>query len=169
MESEYSCELLNPKNVFKIVNKTLTIPLRNNGVADWPKNESKLVCVKEISAFVFSDAILPPLKSGESANVKLMDVNPNNPSSNKNSLFMNFNVKGTNYGQKINVLCKEPTEIRNNNNINDHIFNNFHQNRNYGKKEFTEEDRIAMVKRDLKDCYDEDLHKELWDYYYGYE
>ena len=82
---------------------------------------------------------------------------------------MNFNVKGTNYGQKINVLCKEPTEIRNNNNINNHIFNNFHQNSNYGKKEFTEEDRIAMVKRDLKDCYDEDLHKELWDYYYGYE
>ena len=147
MESEYSCELLNPKNVFSISNNIVIIPLKNNGESDWPENESKLVCDKTKSTFFFNDTILPPLKRGESKDIKLEMIIPSGLAWRTYQVYMNFNVKGKNYGNEIMAYMNRVSQFR---------------NEFYKKNEYKEEDIMEYYRKD--DCRDYEDHQRVWDY-----
>ena len=149
MESNYSCELLNPKNVFSISNNIVMIPLKNNGVSDWPEKESKLVCDKTKSAFFFNDTILPPLKSGESKEIKLEMNVPNGLAWRTYQIYMKFNVKGENYRNEIiaHMNRVRVSEFR----------NDF-----YKKREYKEEDIMEYYKKD--DSRDPDMLDKVINY-----
>ena len=147
MESEYSCELLNPKNVFSISNNIVIIPLKNNGESDWPENESKLVCDKTKSTFFFNDTILPPLKRGESKDIKLEMIIPSGLAWRTYQVYMNFNAKGKNYGNEIMAHMNRVSQFR---------------NEFYKKNEYKEEDIIEYYRKD--DCRDYEDHQRVWDY-----
>ena len=148
MEIEYSCELLNPKNVFSISNNTVIIPLKNNGESDWPENESKLVCNKAKSTFFFYDTKLPPLKRGESKDIKLEMIIPNNLPWRTYQIYMNFNVRGDNYGNEIMAHMNRVSEFR----------NDFYKKQGENK----EENIMEHYRKD--DCRDFETHKNVWDY-----
>ena len=148
MESEYSCELLNPKNVFSISNNFVIIPLKNNGESDWPENEAKLVCHKTKSSFKFNDTILPPLKSGESKDIKLEMIIPSGLAWRTYQVYMNFNVKGENYGNEIMAYMNRVSEFR----------NDFYKKHG----EYREEDIMEYYRND--DCHGSDMCEWIRDY-----
>ena len=151
MESKYSCELLNPKNVFSISNGTVIIPLKNNGESDWPENESKLVCDKTKSTFHFNDTVLPPLKSGESKDIKLEMIIPSGLAWRTYQIYMNFNVKGKNYGNEIMAHMNRVSGFR----------NDFYKKNS--ENEYREEDILDYYRKD--DCRDYDAHQRVYDYF----
>ena len=149
MESNYSCELLNPKNVFSIINNTLIIPLKNNGKSDWPKNESKLICDKTKSPFFFNESILPPLKKDESKDIKLEMIIPSGLPWRTYQIYMNFNVKGKNYGNEIMAHMNRVRESE--------FRNDFYEN-----NEYKEEDIMEYYKKD--DSREPEMLKKVMNY-----
>ena len=125
------------------------IPLKNNGVSDWPEKESKLVCDKTKSAFFFNDTILTPLKSGESNDIKLEMNIPNGLPWRTYQIYMKLNVKGENYGNEIIAYMNRVrvSEFR----------NDF-----YKKREYKEEDIMEYYKKD--DSRDPDMLDKVINY-----
>jgi len=163
MEAEYSCELVEPKNVFPINDDNIVyIRFKNNGLLNWPENDTKLICNKKKSPFFFNETKLPPLKIGEDVNIRLDMIIPNGLEWKTYKIYLNFNVKGKNYGDEIMVYMNG-LKFRNNFYTNNN--NSYKENNNYRENdyEFDEQEFLESYRKD--DCRDYDDHVAVAEYF----
>ena len=76
---------------------------------------------------------------------------PNSPESGTKKSVINFIVNGTIYKKEFELLSQLDKG-----------------NTYKSEKGLTQEEWLEIYKRDLKDCYDDDTHQKVKDYYYGY-
>ena len=114
-EKEYSYEIINEKLEFFISNNSkneiISIILKNNGNLDWPENETILICDTEKSLIGFNNIELPPIKKGHHETIEIELNIPSDLPFEKYKVFCNFNVKGKNYGNQIEIIANIVSEL----------------------------------------------------------
>ena len=114
-KKEYSYKCLSTdlkKSIYrgkKETNKQIII--QNNCKDKWPEN-TKLILDKDNSQISTEDIVLNPLAPNEQMTLNITFKNLQNLSSNKYKVYFDFNVNGTNFGDKlcIIIIIKQETE-----------------------------------------------------------
>jgi hypothetical protein len=112
---EYSYKLLSKNLDFYIPsdskNEEIGLTMENNSKKDWPENETKLICDTSQSLIGFDEIVLPPIKKGHHEEIKIILNIPGGLEFDTYKVYMNFNVKGKNYGETIIINAKIVSEL----------------------------------------------------------
>ena len=129
-EEKYSYNLITKELDFYVSNtaknEEINLTLENNGDLTWPENETKLICNTDESLIGFNQVTLSSLKNGQQEEITIELNIPSNLPSNENKVYIDFNVKGENYGNKIIlnvIITTEPEAFRKKYNLDKEDFN----------------------------------------------
>ena len=116
-EDKYSYNLITKELDFHIsnssTNEEIWLTLENDCKLTWPEKETKLICNTEESLIGFNEVILPPIKSGQHEDIKIELNIPSEIPLKEYKVYIDFNVKGKNYGNKIilNAIIEPEVEV----------------------------------------------------------
>ena len=126
---EYSYKLLSKNFDFYIPsdskNEEIGLTMENNSNKDWPENETKLICDTSQSLIGFDEMVLPPIKKGHHEEIKIILNIPGGLEFDTYKVYMNFNVKGKNYGETIiinAIIVSELVAFRKSYNLDKELF-----------------------------------------------
>ena len=77
----------------------------------WPEDETKIICNKEKSLITFEDTKLTDVRKGHNKDVFIELKIPNKLPFETYKVFMNFNVRGKNYGDEIEINVKVVSQL----------------------------------------------------------
>ena len=141
--NEYSYKCLTKQlkvYIYQGVKETIIpISLKNDGLIKWPENKTKLIQEKNMSNIFCNEINLKGQNPKDQSNYDIQLKNLNNLIPGIYPVYLNFNVNGNNYGDKIclSVIVNEKNNNENNNKYE--TIEKFKQKYNFRHEEFSDE------------------------------